>query len=265
MHIFGDETIPVPGASPEEGQEAEQTAVETQEEQPEQHEWQATGTEQDSEEGEPSSETEQGDSLIAGKFKSVEELTKAYKSLERSFHDARKPQQPAQTQTPARSEQEHPNDIVQQALATDPIGTIEYFVSRALGPVQEQRETESLTRNMEAISRQYAKQLGAEGGMQTYFEKIAEIAQDFGNPGLMRNPSQRVLRMAAEELWGGETRQQVYDKAKAAARQEAETARAAKKGLGAPQGAKPSEQPKTEAERIREGILKASRGGGLFG
>lgn len=270
MSLFDDDAITVPGASPE-GQEAEQEAVETPEqEQPEDVEQHESGDEQEqeTEEDTPSGDEhpEQGDEKILGKFKSVDDLAKAYKSLERSFHQSRQPQQrqPATTQTPAPQPggEEHPNDLVQRAFATDPVGTINYFVQQALAPYQEQRESESLTRNIESIGKQYAKQLGAEGGMQKYFDKIAEIAQDFGNPALVRNPSPRVLRMAAEELWGGETRQQVYDKAKAAGRQEAETTRQAKKGLQAPSGAKQQQQPVSEEEAIRQGILAAGRGGG---
>ncbi len=265
MSLFDETTLE--GESPQGYEESE--TVETEEELDDQQQDESTDDadgsgEKESTDEDVSSEEEQDTGLIAGKFKSVEDLTKAYKNLERSFHESRQTKQPAQ-QTPAsQGEEENPNDIVQRAFANDPIGTIRYFVNQAMAPVTEQRESEALTRNMETVSKQYAKQLSTDEGVKAYFEKIGELANELGNPDLIRNPPARVMRMAAEELWGTETKQSVYNKAKAAGRQEAEATRQAKQGLNAPKGAKLKEQPKTEADRIKEGIMNAT-GGGLFG
>lgn len=248
MPLF-EETTPVE-TSPGEGH-VEETAVENEE----------TGiVEEETEEVEESPEEGHDDSLLAGKYRTVEDLTKAYKSLERSFHESRQKQPPKETPVDG----EDPNEIVQRAFEQDPLGTIQYFVNQALAPMTEKSESETLTRNFENVTKTYGKQLSTDEGMKSYFEKIGEIATELGNPALAKNPSNRVLKMAAEELWGTESKQQTYDKAKAKGREEAEIARQSKLGLSAPKGAKPKETPKTEAERIREGIMSVGNSG-LFG
>lgn len=102
--------------------------------------------------------------------------------------------------------------------------------------------------------------------MKQLFGRVNEIAQEFGNPDLARNPSQRILRMAATELFG-DSKAQLYEKAKQKGREEAEASRQAKKGLAAPStGAKkPADKPKTEEEMIADNIVAAGRAQNLFG
>lgn len=276
MPFIEEDTTPVT-ESPEQGHE-EETAVEFEEGEDHGtvHESESAETKtseevetdhDDPEQGDPSpeqghEESEEGE-LLAGKYKSQDDLVKAYKELERKFHESRQ-QPPAKTQQTTGDADEDPNEVVARAFAEDPMGTIQYFVERAMQPVQEQREAETLTKNMESITKAYGKQLSSEDGMNAYFEKIGELAKELGNPALVKNPPTRVLKMAAEELWGTESRQSVYNKAKAKGREEAENTRQSKKGLNAPNQTKKQETPKSAADQIKESIMNAG-GGGLFG
>lgn len=258
MSIFGQST-PV-DFTPELDTVEETAELESHEEQYEEPEIEEQPEEQ------ADSEPEQSEELIAGKFKTQEDMVKAYKNLERQFHDSR--QKPA-AQTPApQSYDGDPNEAILDALNRDPIGTLNYFVQQgvqqALAPLQEERSTDRLTANIDKVAQDY-KQVYTEGGMTELFAKIGEIAQEFGNPSMVNSPTPRVLRMAAEELWGKQSMSQVYQQALQQGRQQAEESRRAKAGLSAPGNAKPKETPKSEADHIADSIVNAGRRGGLFG
>lgn len=279
--IFGEETITPPG-SPE-GQGADE-AVETEDqhegtpEVSDDHETDDSGTEEDdgNEADEPSDDDDHSeqdeDGLILNKFKSQQDLINAYRNLEREFHKNRQqppsqPQQPAAPTTPANTED--PAEMFFQSFRENPLGTLNYLIESAVqqrtAPIYEQRADETLAKNIESIATEY-KQVNSADGMGKLFDRVREIAEDLGNPSLARNPNQRILRMAAAEVFG-DTRQKLYDKAKAAGRQEAESTRQSKRALGAPSATKPkqTEAPKSEADLIRESIRAAGARSGLFG
>ena len=261
---FFEDTTPA-SLSPELTGHEEVAAVEAENEQVEELETEADV--QTEEVADP--DAGHSDELLAGKYKSVDELVKGYKNLETQFHKNR--QQPT-TQTPQQQQPQESvdeyNERVYNAFNRDPAGTINYLVQQqlqqALAPITQERQLNSLGKNIEPIANEYA-QLHTDEGSEQFFAKVREIAEDLGNPELMKNPSQRVLRMAATELWGTESKAQIYDKALAKGREDAENARRAKLGVAVSVTKKPNEAPKTEADIIREGILGAGQRSGLFG
>lgn len=290
MGIFDEGFTTTPPGSPE-GQDQDGGAEDFEEQEadlPEQEELDDYQDDQD-DEGENFEEDENDDEpsdngqdnsnkgdLILGKFKSQDDLANAYLNLQREFTKSRQPQsqQPAQSQTTAQQlgtpEQAA---LFKQQFEQNPLGVMQYLIDHAVAartaPIQEQRQTDILTKNINDVAKEY-KQVGTEEGMKQLFGKVAEIAEDLGNPTLAKNPTARVLRMAAAEAFG-DTKQAVYNKAKQEGRKEAEAARAAKKGLPAARtGAKAkvtNEQQLSPEDEIRQGIMAANgRGGrGLLG
>jgi len=263
MSIFEPST-PV-DESPEIGHE-EETAEAFESEQHEEVTEETTTEHQEYEEEaevEPSQE-EHGD-LLAGKYKSVDDLVAGYKNLERQFHQSR--QQPqTQTQVPQDQNIDY-NEVFWEQFRDNPLNTMQHLIDAAVNqrtaPIYEQRQTEVLSRNIQDVAKEYG-QLNSEEGLSQLFERVQDISQELGNPQLASNPTQRVLKMAAQELFG-ESKAQLYQKAKQAGRAEAEASRKSKQGLSGPTGAKKTEQPKTQEELIRESIVNAGRRSGLFG
>ena len=262
MSIFGDETITFED-SPE-GQESD-IAVETENEEQPNNELE---TEQSETEESESSPEGQGENLILGKFKNNGELARAYSELQKQFTQSR--QQPTQQQQFQQPEQQQPDytEVFWENFNNDPLKTMEFLVSNVVNqktaPIYEQREQETLGKNIEALAKDY-KQATTEEGMTAMFQKIGEIAQDLGNPKLAQNPSPRVLKMAAQELWG-DSKAQLYTKAKEQGRLDAEASRQAKLGVTAiGVTKKPNEAPKSEADHIIDGMMAASGKRGLFG
>lgn len=210
--------------------------------------------------------------LILGKFKSQDDLANAYLNLHREFTKSRQQgqQQPPtpQGQQSATNGQADPSQAFWQHFQQDPLSTIQYLINNAVqsqtAPIIEQRQTDTLRQNIAAVAKEYG-QINSEDGVKQLFAKVGEIAQELGNPDLAKSPSQRILRMAAAEAFG-ETKQQLYNKAKSEGRQAAEAARQRKRGLEAPKGTNPKakEQPLSEEDTIRQSILAAGRGGGFF-
>ena len=271
MDIFQPSTTPEP-TSPE-GQEVEGAELESQqpEESQEQLEGQETheGNEETDQNDDEQSPPEDGqDELILGKFKSVEDMAKAYRNLEKQFTKNRmqqKPEPQAQQQT---GQLEDPNEVFWNAFQNDPLGTIQYLaghvVQQQTAPIIEQRQTERVLQDLDKLSQEY-QQVATPDGLQQWKQKMIEIAEeDFGNPSLADNPSPRLMKLAAQELWG-DSKAALYQKAKQKGREEAEQARRAKQGLSAPSGAKPKETPKSAEEQIADSIVNAGRRGGIFG
>jgi len=278
MSIFGDETITPPSASPEAGQEAvgavdpEQSNPDFDDPEEQQDERQA---DPDEDEDDPSPDgTGQDGNLILGKFKSVDDLAKAYLNLQRQFTQERQRQaqtQNPQPQPPAQQQTGQPdlNKVFWDRFKVDPIGAIQavalYVAQQQTAPILERQVTATVSQNLAAVAREY-RQLQTQEGMKQLYERVAEIAEEIGNPQLAQQPTLRVLRMAASELWG-DTKAQVYQKAKQAGRAEAERTRQAKQGLGV-QGVAAKRQPdtpKTPEQEIMDGLLSAAQDGGLFG
>jgi hypothetical protein len=291
MSIFGEETIPV-GASPEDGHDDE-AAVDPDEEyadrddldnedgQEEEEIDDGDGEKgQDGEDGEEDESPEEGhdSDLLAGKYKSPEDLAKAYQNAQRKISqqaeeikNLRGQQSAAPGQQQSGQQSGDLNKVFWQNFQTDPLGTMRYLIQEAtkqqVAPILQQREMDTLGRNINALAKEY-RQVATEEGMTQLMGKVAEIAQELGNPALANNPSPRILKLAAEESFGS-TKQALYNQAKKAGREEAEKTRQRKQtGLSAPKGAKRSplsEQPKSEEDQIREGIMAHARGGGIFG
>jgi hypothetical protein len=255
--------------SPIEGQEVETAEEQEFEEEFEQEQEIQEDDEsvlEESDEDESPSEEEGQDELIAGKFKSQDDLVNAYKNLEREFHKSRQQQrQPEQPQY--NQEQQEPNEVFWNAFQNDPFGTLQYLVQNAVqsetAPIYEQQQTAKLKDHFGALSKEY-QQLNTEDGMTTFATKMQEIADELGNPSILENPSPRIMRMAALEAFG-DSKASVYKKAKEQGRMEAENARKAKQGLSAPRSTKPKQTQKTPEELIAESIVNAGSRGGLFG
>ncbi|GIO13541.1 hypothetical protein J19TS2_30960 [Cohnella xylanilytica] len=273
--IFGGETIPVPGSSPEGHDET--AAVETLEEEQGEEQYEADGHEVDEEaEGEDSEadedQQEHSEQLLAGKYKTTEDLVRAYKELERKFHGHRQSggqqQQPAQPPAPKGGQQD-PNQAFWAAFRDNPMGTIQALVQHAatqqVAPLIEERQTETLGRHLDGLAKEY-RQLTTDEGLQQFTAAIRDVAAELGNPDLARNPTPRMLRMAAQEAFG-DSKARAYQRGKEAGRQESEQTRASKQGLGAKGGARPSKGvDPTPEQSIKEGILAAGKGGGgIFG
>lgn len=272
MSIF--DSTPVT-ESPETGHEEETAEVEMQEETAE-----IAGEEETTEE--ISDETVESDpneghseELLAGKYKSVDDLVKGYKELHKQFTQARMQnsqtqQQPIQQQTAQQQQQydKDPNEIIWDALQRDPMGTLNYLIENAVqqrtAPLIEEREVNTFTRNFEPVAKQYAHQFSQEGAMDSYIAKVHEIADEFGRPELKQNPTPRMMKMAAEELWG-DSKAAIYQKGVQDARQQQDAARRAKQGVAVQTSKKPQTQPKSEEDLIREGILNAGVRRGIFG
>lgn len=259
MSLFGEETITFTEDSAME--QSEEQAVETEYEAVEETEEQTESTE-DVED----SQVEQSEELIGGQFKSTEDLLKSYRELQKTFTKDR--QQTKQEQPEVQINSDEYNNQLLDAYDRDPLNTINFLVQQgiqqALSPIHQERQVESLTKNFDPIAKEY-KQLHSDEGVNQLFGKISELAQDFGNPELVKNPTQRIMRMAAAELWGGETKAKIHQSALEQGRQDAENLRKQKQGLAVTTTKKPNEAPKTEADHIIDGMFAASGQKGLFG
>lgn len=253
MSLFGEETITVDEDAYED--QSEETAVDTDSEEVTDEVTEETEL---TDEEETDSEPEQSDELLLAKFKSTDDLMKAYTELQKQFTQNRQQKPAAQPDA----------DELYQSYDRDPVATINYLVQQgiqqALSPIHQERQIESLTKNLDPVAKEY-KQLHSDEGVNQLFQKIGELSQDFGNPELVRNPTQRIIKMAAAELWGSETKGQVFQTAREQGRQEAESMRKQKLGLAVTTTKKPTEAPKTEADHIIDGMMAASGKRGLFG
>jgi hypothetical protein len=267
MNIFEpstpDETSPIDGQEVETAEEQDlQEDIEQEQEIQEEDE----SVLEESDEEESPSDDEGQDELIAGKFKSQDDLVNAYKNLEREFHKSRqKPQQ--QEQAPNNQSQQAPNEVFWNAFQDDPFGTLQYLVQNAVqsetAPIYEQQQTAKLRDNFGNLTKDY-QQLNTEDGLVTFANKIQEIADELGNPSIVENPSPRIMKMAALEAFG-DSKASMYKKAEERGREKAENARRAKQGLSAPKGTKPKTREKSPEELIADSIVSAGSRGGLFG
>lgn len=281
--IFGDETIPVQSESPE-GHD-EETAVETENEEDFDNE-QDVDSEEEQEEDESGNEDsgadeedqqEHSETLLAGKYKTPEDLVKAYKELERQFHQGRsggvQQQQPANqtgvVQLPDQpGQQPDLNNVFWERFRDNPLATMEavigHIVNDRTAPIFEERRSSSIASHIQTIAKSYP-QVGTEEGLKQLVDKVREFADEVGNPDLLRNPTDKIMRFAAREAFG-DTVSKAFEKGKAAGRSESERTRQSKQGLGAKGGAKQQQAPAmSEEESTKAGILAAGRGGGLFG
>ncbi|PLR84655.1 hypothetical protein CVD25_01070 [Bacillus canaveralius] len=277
MPDFFEPSTPV-DASPE-GQEVE-TAEDAQDQEEEilddeqEIQEELESAEEDDEEELPPGEEEQPgqEELIAGKFKSQGDLINAYKSLERTFHQSRQqqnqqyqqPQPPYQQQQPQRDI----NEVFWEEFNQNPFATMQHFVNALVenqtAPIYQQQADSRVATDIDGLAKEYP-QITNEQGMQSLIDKVYEIAEyDFGNSALASQPSKRLLKMAAQELFG-ESKTQAYQQGKQQGKRQAEQARRAKQGLASTRTTKPKQTEKTPEELIAESIVNAGSRGGLFG
>lgn len=271
MSMFDDPT-PIP-ESPEIGHEEEMAESENEETTEEVIE---TVDEEQTEENEDTTETESEDSqeehseeLLAGKYKTPQDLEKAYKSLLGDY--TKKSQQLKQTQQERTPQLEQMGDDFWDAFQQDPRGTLsqliheqaQQLVQEQVSPLREFHDSQKFTNAFDPIARQYRPQLSQEGGMEMLANKVREICEELGNPELARNPSPRIWQMATAELWGDSTAA-VVQKAREDERRNMEESRRTKKVANVPVGKKAQQPQKTEDDLIRESILSAGSGG-FFG
>jgi len=283
MSIFGDETITVT-ESPDEGQE-EVMAEETENEESfddndesesfdQEDEGDGDDEQADDDEHDSSPEDGQDDGLILGKFKTKEDLAKAYQNLEREYTKARQGagQQPGNQSSVVtqQNDQQQPdlNTMFWERFRDNPLQTMEavigHIVNDRTAPIFEERRTATLSSHIQNIAKSYP-QVGTEEGLKQLVDKVREFAEEVGNPELIRNPTDKIMRFAAREAFG-DTASKAFEKGKAAGRSESERTRQSKQGLGTKGGAKQQPAPAmSEEESTKAGILAAGRGGGLFG
>ena len=199
------------------------------------------------------------DEKLAGKFKSVDDLVKGYKNLEKAFHQSRQPQQQnnSQQQQPVKSQQEV-SDAIFQAMTEDPASVIQYFVQQALAPIQQEKADMQLQNNLQELSKDYSE-ISDEKGLADMFIKAKEIAFELGNPNL--SESKRILKMACQELYPKSTSKLVKQVKNETQKEILENMKS-KQSVNTNNNMKQSKQnngSKTPEELIIEGIFNAGR------
>ena len=106
--------------------------------------------------------------------------------------------------------------------------------------------------------------LSTSEGREMIAAKVQEIAAELGTPQIVVRPSERILRLAAGEIWG-DNKATIYEKAKAKGQAEALAAIKAKQGVTTTMTKKPAEQPKSLEDQAADIILNSGRSGGIFG
>ena len=264
-NIFGNETTPAE-ESLDESRQVDEAAVEAETEEIEDLDDQDLDEEDDL----PPDDPGQGEELLAGKFKTQDELAKGYLELQKKFTQTamQAKQQPNQqtTQQPDNADME---EVFWNQFQTNPLATMQYLidnvVSQKTAPITAREQEAALGRLMDPIAKEF-KQVRTEEGMNQLFEKIGEIATEMGNPQLAHNPSPRILRLAAQELYG-DGKAAMFKNAKEAGRQEAEEARRNKQSVSVNVNSKKKSQeaPKSAADMIKEGIFSSGNNGSIFG
>ena len=214
---------------------------------------------QDDETGQEEQDNSTTNEKLAGKFKSVDDLVKGYKNLEKAFHQSRQPQQQnnSQQQQPVKSQQEV-SDAIFQAMTEDPASVIQYFVQQALAPIQQEKADMQLQNNLQELSKDYSE-ISDEKGLTDMFIKAKEIAFELGNPNL--SESKRILKMACQELYPKSTSKLVKQVKNETQKEILENMKS-KQSVNTNNNMKQSKQnngSKTPEELIIEGIFNAGR------
>lgn len=200
--------------------------------------------------------------FLPGQYASTEEILAAYR--QQALPQQQPPTQPQYQQSP--EETGNPSEMFWDLFRNDPLGTMQYLIEQGVqqrvAPIYEERAGEAFRANLDRVGQEFP-QIKTQEGIQGLYGKVQEIARELGNPNLAQNPSQRILRMAAQELHGNN--QQVYQQALQKGKQQADEARRMKQGLNssAAKNAKPAE--KSVEEQIAESIVGAGRRNGIFG
>jgi len=101
-------------------------------------------------------------------------------------------------------------------------------------------------------------------GREMIQAKVMEIAQELGTPQIVGRPSERILKLAASEIWG-DNKATIYQKAKEKGKAEALETIKNKQGVTTVVSKKPAEITKTAEDLISDSIVSAGRRGGIFG
>lgn len=156
-------------------------------------------------------------------------------------------------------------------LQTDALGTMLRLinsvagqrVNEAVSPLQQKEAASAYNANMQDVAKEFPAVRNEEGYNQ-FVANLQALAQEYGNPNLLNNPPKSLLKLAAQETFG-DSKTDVYNKAKAKGKIEAMNNLKAKQGLSGPVGTKPQETKKSDADLYREAIRNAGGRGGLFG
>lgn len=261
--IFGNEAIPAEESSAE--VEHEEAAAADTEEVNEDLDNQDLDQEESS-----SEQSEQGETLLAGKFKTPDELAKSYLELQKKFtqtsQQAKQPNHQGSEQQAGDADME---EVFWNQFQQNPLSTMRYLMDNVIAarmePITAKEQATELGRMMDPIAKEF-KQVRTEEGMNQLFAKIGEIAVEMGNPQLANNPSPRILRLAAQELYG-DGKAALINSAQEAGREAAEALRRNKQNVNINTNSKkaPQAAPKSAADTIKEGILSSGNSGSIFG
>lgn len=140
---------------------------------------------------------------------------------------------------------------------------IEAKVAERTADIRQKQEQDVLESKLSAVAREFPA-LRESQNVNKLAQKAFEIARDLGNPQLAKNPSPRLLKMAAQELFG-DTKARVYEKGRADGASKANGS-AIKDSLnpvstGAALGKEPQKGPE---DLLAEMIVNAGKGSGIF-
>jgi hypothetical protein len=265
----------IPEESPAEAGQVEQGTEGTQESSPvEGQEEAAQGAQTEQQEGQQEGQQQEVQQEVQQEqpqfdyVKAYAELRKDYtrKAQELANYRRQQPQQMQQNPAPTQG-QGAGNDAFWAAMQGDPTGTIaniaQQYAAQMVAPIYEQQAMNTLGKSLEAVGKDYP-QIADPKAMQTLFSKVSEIAQEVGNPQLAQYPTQRILKLAAQELYGDRA-SAVYQQAKKAGQEETLNNIRQKQGLSVNAGVKPQQAQKTIEDQIADSIVSAGRRPGIFG
>lgn len=237
---------------------------------------QAAPESQDDAKTTPSEKTEQGDEAEEEyiPLSNYNELRGAFTRKAQEAAELRRQLQQYQQQAPGQNSGQantvNTEDLTTQfwdTFSKNPIGVIQQLVNMGVeaktAPIFEQQFKAELNQNIGMLAKEY-DQLNTPDGMIALAGKVQEIAEELGNPSLAQRPTQRILKMAAQEAFG-DSKTKLYQTAKAKGKQEALETIKTKQGITETTGKKAQEQPKSIEEQIADSIVSAGRRGGVFG
>lgn len=237
---------------------------------------QADPESKDNSETTPSGETEQGEEVEEEyiPLSTYNELRGAFTRKAQEAAELRRQLQQYQQQAPGQNSGQantvNTEDLTTQfwdTFSKNPIGVIQQLVNMGVeaktAPIFEQQFKAELNQKIGKLAKEY-DQLNTTDGMIALAGKVQEIAEELGNPSLAQRPTQRILKMAAQEAFG-DSKTKLYQTAKAKGKQEALETIKTKQGITETTGKKAQEQPKSIEEQIADSIVSAGRRGGVFG
>lgn len=212
---------------------------------------------------------EEGQELIFGKFKSLEEAQKAYfnaeaeltrRSQELAQYRQQQEMMQAQQQYPQQQEQYDPNELKRQflnAFVEDPIGALQAVMESTqreqLQPIYQDMLVRNIDSAVSKLQSKYEDFNQLEDKMTAYLQSNPSIMQAF--------PSIEQSFEAIYKIVKADMAQQAVQQAKEAGRNEAYANIQAKKGAFSEGSQAKTNSAKTPEQQIIEGILGAGTGG----